>query len=291
MSARTKTTKSRVSRTLAVVKVGGDILLDARQSAGLAQNVRALIDAGVVVIVVHGGGPQATALAEKCGLPVRKVAGQRVTSKDDLVVVTQAVCGEVNTQLVALLLGAGVCAFGCHGASGALLQAKKRPPVVVDHTAVDYGHVGDIVSVDAKLLRNILRLGVVPVIATLAVDTTKQTRTRAQPAQLLNVNADAAASHIAQALAADVVFLASAIGGVRKHIDDPKSRVARIDRKIADKLTAQGTIAGGMIPKVEEALALVDAGVGTVAIVDAAQKNSFLSCWRGKGSMGTRFVR
>ena len=143
---------------LVVVKVGGDVLLDERQRVGLGQNIKDLVDDGCQVVVLHGGGPQVTTLQEQVGLKATKIAGRRVTSVKDLVVVVQAICGEVNVGLVSALVAAGVRAFGCHGASGQLVTAQKRAPMQVQGIAdpVDYGEVGDVVAVDAGLLRSLL---------------------------------------------------------------------------------------------------------------------------------------
>jgi acetylglutamate kinase len=287
----------KTGHTTVVVKVGGEVLLDAAQRAGLAENVRDLVapaDGGdgegdgappARVVIVHGGGPQATALQTRLGLVATKVAGQRVTSRDDLRVVQQAVCGEVNVALVCALLEAGVRAFGCHGASAGLVRATKRPPMIPTGQveAVDYGEVGDIQSVDADLVRALCDLGLVPVIATLGVD----------PAagRAFNVNADTTAASIARALRADALLLVTAVGGVFRDVHDPASRIPLLTRDGASTLIAEGTLTGGMIPKVEEALAIVDGGVGAVAILGAAQSGSFRSALNGDGAHGTRVTR
>jgi len=115
----------------AVVKVGGDVLLDKQEREGLAQNIKDLRSHGWRIVILHGGGPQVNALQERHGLTANKVAGRRITSEADLVVVKQAIAGEVNVNLTAELIKFGLPAFGCHGASGNLVQATKRPPVVV----------------------------------------------------------------------------------------------------------------------------------------------------------------
>lgn len=270
-------------RRLAVVKVGGDVVQSAAQLAGLGKNVRELLDDDWDVVVLHGGGPQTTALQERLGLKAVKIGGRRVTSKEDLVIVTQAVCGEVNVALTCALLGAGVRGFGCHGASGGLIEAEKRPPTVVPSHGpepVDFGEVGDVLTVDEVLLRGLLHLGVVPVVATLGVSSLE--------GRPFNINADTVAVEIARTLGADLLLLVTGVGGVFKKLGDASTRLGTLSASQARALIADGTIAGGMIPKVEEALTLLDVGVGAVAILDAAADHAFSSAARGDGALGTR---
>lgn len=273
-----------MSSPLVVVKVGGDVLLDEAQRTGLGRNLKDLVDDGVRVVVIHGGGPQVTALQDRVGLKANKIAGRRVTSKEDLVVVVQAICGEVNVGLVATLLAHGVRGFGCHGASGGMVRASKRPPVSVQgHSGlVDYGEVGDVTHIDGPLVRALLAAGVVPVIGTLGVD---------ERGRIFNINADTTAVALAKALGADALLLVTAIGGVRARLEDPASRIATITPQSARALMSDGTIAGGMIPKVEEALSILDEGVGLVAILGAQDDGAFRSALRGDGALGTRFLR
>jgi acetylglutamate kinase len=279
-SSLSSSSGSAAAVPLALVKVGGEVVEDDAHRRGLARNVRALVDRGFHVVVVHGGGPQVTALQARLGHKAVKVAGQRVTGVDDLAAVVATLAGTVNVTLCAALLQEGVRAFGCHGASAAVVQARHRPPVeVAGHGVVDYGEVGDVVAVDATLLRALCGLGLVPVVATLGVE----------PAggRILNVNGDAAAAAAAAALQAQLLFLVTAIGAVRRVVDDPASRLPRLGRAAAGALLADGTIGGGMIPKVEEALALLDRGVGQVAILDARDDDAFASVARGDDARGT----
>lgn len=273
---------------LVVVKVGGDVLLDEAQRTGLGRNIADLVADGARVVVLHGGGPQVTALQEKLGLVARKIAGRRVTTKEDLTVVVQAICGEVNVGLVATLLQAGVRAFGTHGASAGLVLARKRPPMKIEGPEnpggelVDYGEVGDVERIDAELLRGLLGLGVVPVVGTLGVSA---------EGRVFNINADTTAVQVARALGADLLLLVTAVGGVFKDLKDPSTRIATLTPVSGKALIADGTISGGMIPKVEEALSILDEGVGAVAILGAQHPGAFRSALRGDGARGTRFSR
>jgi acetylglutamate kinase len=268
---------------IALVKVGGEVVADDAHLRGLADNLQALIRAGFRVVVVHGGGPQVSALQERLGQKVTKVAGQRVTSADDIFAVAASLAGTVNVTLCAALLRAGVRAFGCHGASGAMIACHKRPPLsVAGHGVVDYGEVGDVDAVDTGALQALLGAGYVPVIATLGLD--------AAAGRVLNVNGDTAAAAVAAAVGADVVVLVTAVGGVFRDRHDPTTRLPRLTVADARALMADGTIADGMIPKVEEALSLLARGVGAVVIASAASSGAFSAIASGDLAVGTHLV-
>lgn len=272
---------------VALVKVGGDVVDDLEHLAGLADNLVALRAAGFHVVVVHGGGPQVTALQEKLGHKTVKVAGQRVTSRDDLFAVTACLAGVVNVTLCAALVKAGLPAFGCHGASAGIIGAKKRAPLEVrGHGVVDYGEVGDIENVDTTPLLALLAAGCVPVIATLGID-------RAA-GRVLNINGDTAAAAVASAMSASLVLLVTAVGGVFQDRHDPSTRLTQLTALEARSLIDSGVIVDGMIPKVEEALGLLSTstrrGADTTAIVSAATAGAFAAVAAGDQRHGTRFI-
>ncbi len=268
-----------------VVKVGGDVLLDERERAGLGANVRALVDAGHRVVVLHGGGPQVSALQASVGLAAHKVGGRRITSAADLVVVMQAICGEVNVGLTLALLSAGVNAFGCHGASAGLIRAVKRPPRVVSGAGgepIDFGEVGDVSGVNTDVLHGLLSLGLVPVIATLGVS--------ADGARAFNINADTTSVQLARELKAHALLMVTKVGGIFRDLDDASSRVGLVNASDARGMIEAGVISGGMIPKVEEALSVLGTGVGAIVVVGAAEQGSFRAALSGSGDAGTRIT-
>ncbi|TQV88192.1 acetylglutamate kinase [Aliikangiella coralliicola] len=268
----------------AVIKVGGDVLLDQLEREGLAQNIKSLRDSGWQVVLLHGGGPQVNALQEKHGLTPNKVAGRRITSADDLLVVKQAIAGEVNVNLTSELIKAGLPAFGCHGASGNLIRATKRPPVVVTGAGpdpIDFGEVGDVSGINGQLLTGLLGLGVIPVIATLGVSDT---------GTIFNINADTTVVQIARELKADLLLLTTGVGAVFKDLNQPDSRIKEVNREQAKNLINEGIIQGGMIPKVEEAMTLLSEGVGSIAIVSGRHPGAFLAAAEGTGEFGTRII-
>ncbi|RMH38724.1 MAG: acetylglutamate kinase [Gammaproteobacteria bacterium] len=271
-------------KPLAVVKVGGDVLLDDAQKNGLTKNVADLVNHGWQVVLLHGGGPQVNRLQTQLGLTPKKVGGRRITGPDDLRVVKQAIVGEVNVDLVSALIREGIPAFGCHGASGRLIQAVKRPPRVVSgagDTPVDFGEVGDVVGIDQAALTPLLAAGFVPVIATLGVG---------DDGRIFNINADTTVVRLAEALSADLLILTTAVGAVFEDLSRPDSRIPMIDEVLARQLIQDGVIADGMIPKIEEALAVVRQGVGAVVILSGAAEGAFLKAAQGSTEFGTRIV-
>lgn len=281
---------SQSSNPVAVVKVGGDVLLGEAERAGIAANIKDLVDNGWRVVVLHGGGPQTNALQEKHGLVANKVGGRRITSEADLVVVKQAICGEVNVNLTQLLQGAGVNAFGCHGASGNLVSAVKRPPSVVSGGGpepIDFGQVGDVIAINDSLLTGLLDLGVVPVIATLGMELVGGSVDAGGDAKVYNINADTTVVQIAKALKADLLLLTTAVGAIYRDLSVPQSRISAVNVQQANDLIAEGVIQGGMIPKVEEAISVLKDGVKNIAIVGPQIQGAFIAVANGEGSQGT----
>lgn len=274
-----------MSARLVVVKVGGDVLLDEDEREGLGKNVRSLIDEGYRVVVLHGGGPQVSALQQRVGLAENKVGGRRITSAADLVVVEQAICGEVNVGLTLALLAAGVNAFGCHGASGRIIRAVKRPPRVVSGAGsepIDFGEVGDVTDIASDVLFGLLQLGLVPVVATLGV-------TR-EGGRAFNINADTTSVQLAKQLSAHALLMVTKVGGIFRDLHDPDSRVTTVSASDARGLIASEVISGGMIPKVEEALSVLGRGVDSIVVVGSREEGAFSRALSGDGTAGTRIV-
>jgi len=270
------------SAPIAVIKVGGDVVLDKGQAEGLSKNVKDLIDSGWRVVLLHGGGPQVNRLQELQGLKPNKVSGRRITSLEDLEVVKQAVCGEVNVTLMQYLQHQGVNAFACNGASGKLITAKKRAPILVSGAGdkpIDFGEVGDVVSINTELLNQLLTMNIVPVIATLGVEQNS--------GRVFNINADTTVVEIARSLKADMLLLTTAVGAIFEDLDKPISRIAKVNITEAKSLIEKGVIQGGMIPKVEEALKVLKQGVKKIAIVSPKQPGAFLAVANNQPTMGT----
>ena len=269
-----------------VVKVGGELAGDpSRLAASVGAAVRAFRESGIRVAVVHGGGPQATELSKRLGLQPTMVGGRRVTDAATLEVMKMTLAGQVSVDVAAALRLARVPALCTTGVSAGLVDAVRRPPMVVSGagpTPVDLGLVGDIVAVDTAALERLADAGFVPVLGSLGGD--------AQGA-VFNINADTVATRVAARLQAAKLFLVSNVPGVLRDKDDPATRMPRLSPAEARAQIASGVIAGGMIPKVEESLAMLDAGIEAIHIVGIDPPSSVLDEAREPGSRGTAFVR
>lgn len=236
-----------------IVKVGGAVVEDNEQLAQLLTDFAAIPGKKVLV---HGGGRRATKVAAALGIESKMVNGRRITDAQMLEVVTMVYGGLVNKNLVAKLQAKGVNALGLTGADMDVIHSHKRP--VKD--GVDFGYVGDVERANGKMLQTLIQEGITPVMAPLTHDGN---------GNILNTNADTIASETAKALAPyyDVTLIYSfEKKGVLSNPDDDNSVIPVITRADFEKYQANGTIGGGMIPKIENALAAVDAGVKEVII-------------------------
>lgn len=247
---------------ITVVKVGGAVVEDEQQLSQLLSDFSAI---GGRKVLVHGGGRRATKVAASLGIESVMVGGRRVTDQSMLEVVTMVYGGLVNKNLVARLQANGVNAIGLTGADMNVIRSHKRPlkKMVVDgeEKMIDFGYVGDVDVVDGERLRALIETGITPIMAPLTHD---------GEGNILNTNADTIASETAKALAAvgyDVTLIYSfEKKGVLSNPDDDDSVIPVITHEDYKRYVADGTVSGGMMPKIENALAAVDAGVGKVII-------------------------
>ena len=238
---------------LTVVKVGGAIVEDEAQLNQLLKDFSAISGKKVLV---HGGGRRATQVAKQLGIETQMVNGRRITDAQMLQVVTMVYGGLVNKNLVARLQANSVNALGLTGADANVIQAHKRP--VKD--GIDYGYVGDVDNASSDTLRHLIEAGITPVMAPLTHD---------MQGNILNTNADTIASETAKALAPfyDVTLIFSfEKKGVLSNPDDDDSVIPTITRDDFQRLKADGTVAGGMLPKLENAFNAIAAGVKAVNI-------------------------
>ena len=238
---------------LPIVKVGGAVVEDELQLSQLLRDFSAIEGRKVLV---HGGGRKATKMAERLGIETQMVNGRRITDSDMLEVVTMVYGGLVNKNLVARLQANGVNAIGLTGADANAIRSHKRPL----KDSIDYGWVGDVDAADGKMLSRLIEAGITPVMAPLTHD---------GEGHILNTNADTIASETAKALATiyDVTLIFSfEKKGVLLNPDDDESVIPSITRTLFNKYKTDGTISGGMLPKIENALAAVEAGVSRVII-------------------------
>ena len=267
-----------------VIKIGGEVV-GSGEAALLAADLKFLVDGGDYprIAIVHGGGPQATALQKQLGIETKQVAGRRVTDAATLDVMKMAVAGKLNVDLCAAFGAAGLSAVGLHGASGLVVRATRRPPKVYEAGGepVDMGFVGDVVGFNLDLLETLWTGGHMPVVACLGADAS---------GGVYNINADMVGNQLAAALKAERLFLVTSTPGVLKDIKDPSSRLTKLTVTEAKKAITDGVVTGGMIPKLEEAIAVIDQGVGAIHIMGKLGAGDFVRAVREPGSVGTMLV-
>jgi acetylglutamate kinase len=255
-----------------VVKLGGDVLSEPETLDGVAGQLALLTSLGIRIVVVHGGGPQATALSRRLGLEPRLVAGRRVTDDGALDVAKMVYAGQINVNLLAALRDHRVQAVGLSGVDAELITAHRRPPVsVVDDTGatvrVDYGHVGDIDRVDPRVLVTLMDARMVPVVASLA---------GGEGDEVYNVNADTVAEALAVALRAQKLIFLTGAPGVLRDRNDPATLVTFADPDDLAGLMANGVLSGGMRPKVEACIRAATGGVERTHIIDGRAPDALL---------------
>ena len=255
-----------------VVKLGGDVLSDPDVRDQVAAQLALLSSLSIRPVVVHGGGPQATALSRKLGQEPRIVAGRRVTDSAALEVAKMVYGGQLNVDLLAALREHKVQAVGLSGIDADLLTAHRRAPVsMVDDDGqrieVDYGHVGDIDRVDPRILVTLMEARFVPVVASLAGD---------EDGGIYNVNADTVAESLAVALRAQKLIFLTGAPGVLRDRNDPATLVTFADPDDLAGLMASGALAGGMRPKVEACIRAATGGVERTHIIDGRAPDALL---------------
>jgi acetylglutamate kinase len=266
-----------------VLKVGGEVVAG-EHLAAIAADVAGMREAGRSVVVVHGGGPQATDLQKRLGQTPKIVAGRRITDAETLEVMKMTVAGKVNVDLCSALIAAGAKPVGLHGASALAVRAVKRPPRVVaggGPEPIDFGHVGDVTGVNDALIGLLAQNGYVPVVACLGAD---------EAGNVYNINADIVANQLAIKLDARALLLVTDVPGVMKDIKDPSSRIPRITIADGKKAIADGVVTKGMIPKLEESFAALEAGVRAVHVVGRLQRGDLSREVAEPGSVGTVLV-
>jgi acetylglutamate kinase len=266
-----------------VVKLGGEVIAG-EELPNVAADVRGFCARGDRVSLVHGGGPQATELSRRLGIETRQVGGRRVTDAATLDVMKMVVAGKLNVDLCGALLAAGVRPVGLHGASALAVEAVRRPPRVVSGGGpdpIDFGHVGDVTGFNLELLALIHGASYVPVIACLGADAA---------GHAYNINADIVGNQLAGALAADHLFLVTSTPGVLRDVADPTSRLPLLTASAARQAIADGVVTGGMIPKLEEAVAVLGTGVKAIHILGKLGPGDLLRECDAPGSVGTTLV-
>lgn len=266
-----------------VIKFGGEIAESPSQLENLVHSVSELKKRGEYVILVHGGGPLATRLGKQMGVEAKMVGGRRVTCKETLEIMKMVLPGVTNCDVLAKCKALSMNA--CSVNSVSFIEAKLRPPKAVSGSngeLVDFGFVGDVVSVDPSILWTLLEANVTPVVSPLCCD---------KNGQVLNINADTVSAKIAGSVEAKSFVAITAVGGVFKDINDKSSKFTALKMSEAKKLIADGVIVGGMIPKVEEGFALLEKGLNNFHIAAPDTKESIQKEIENPGSIGTAILR
>ena len=251
-----------------VLKAGGEAFVSPEATRALVEQIAILHGVGIRVVLVHGGGPQSTALAKALGLTTEFVEGRRVTDENSLAVTTMVLNGQINTMILAACRQLDLPAVGISGVDAGLIRAHKRPPVHrEDGDPIDYGFVGDIDGVDASVILKQLDSDLVPVISPLSAD---------ESGTLLNINADTIAAVIAAEIGAEKLILATGAPGILESREDPRSLISYIDIAGLEKLRADGRIADGMLPKAAAIERALRDGVPRVHVISYELPESLL---------------
>jgi acetylglutamate kinase len=252
-----------------VIKAGGEVFAAPNGLRNLLEQVGILHQLGIRIVVVHGGGTQATTMAEKLGVETRFVEGRRVTDEAMLGVSTMVLNGSLNTSLVATCRALGVPALGLSGVDAGFIRARKRPVRRLDNgDSVDYGFVGDIVSVDVGVITKLHAEGFLPIVSPISAD---------DNGTLLNINADVVAAHLAKELKAEKLILVTGVPGILRDVGDPGSLVSYTDVKGINALLETGAIKDGMLPKVASIKDALYGGVARVHVISHKIGDSLLT--------------
>jgi len=267
-----------------VLKAGGDAFSTPEGTRAIMEQVGILQSVGIRVVVVHGGGPQSTALAKALGVSTEFVDGRRVTDESSLEVAMMVLNGQINTRLLAACRDLGIPAVGISGVDAGLIRAHKRPPVPRSGDSgetVDYGFVGDIDAVDTSILLKQLDSDLVPIISPLSAD---------ESGTLLNINADTVAAAIAVALGAEKLMLATGAPGILESADDPRSVISYLDIAGLARLRGEGRLTDGMLPKAAAIEQALTGGVPRVHVIAYDLPDSLLLEVFTNEGMGTLVV-
>jgi len=271
----------RFAGEIVVVKFGGNAMVDADLQRAFAEDMVYLLHVGIRPVVVHGGGPQISAMLDRLGIASEFVGGYRVTTAETMEVVRMVLTGQVSRELVTLINEHGPLASAISGEDAGLFRGRKRG-VVVDGETVDIGLVGDVVQVDPAPVLAEVAAGRIPVVSSIAPDLDV-------PGQSLNVNADSAAAALAVALGAAKLVVLTDVAGLYRDWPDRESLVSEIGSMELRALLP--SLESGMIPKMTACLEAVEGGVAKAAIIDGRRPHSILLEIFTDAGIGTEVVK
>lgn len=242
--------------SIIVIKYGGNAMIDPNLKAGFAKDVVLLKLVGMHPIVVHGGGPQINDVLNKFGKKNDFIKGFRVTDKETMSIVKMVLAGSINNEIVSLINYHGGKAVGINGHDASFIQAKKLTIKNDNKDSIDIGNVGKIIKIDATIVNQIIHSGYIPVIAPLGIG---------KNGESYNINADLVAGKLSQAIKAQKLILMTNISGV---LDKNGNLLTNLTPSLVKKLTKEGYLYGGMLPKIESAMESAKNGVNAVHIID-----------------------
>jgi len=270
-----------------VVKLSGKATESPENLSSLAEELALLHQVGIRICVVHGGGKQLSELATRMGIEQTIIEGRRVTDDATLEMAKMIFAGKINTDILAALRNRGIEAVGLSGVDGNIVHAERRPPKEIlnretgERSHVDFGHVGDVVEINSRLLTVLLGQGYLPVISSLGADA---------EGTVFNINADTIAAEIAAQLKAEKLILLSDVDGLYLRAGEPNTKLSRLTADEADAMVADGTATGGMIPKLQSITTLLRRGVHSAHIISGTTRNALLSEIFTDSGTGTMIV-
>lgn len=264
-----------------VVKLGGSTLDDVAAVDSLLTDVAFMASVGMRPVIVHGGGKAISAAMSQAGISPRFVAGRRYTDPETLRIAARVLAEQITKSIVGRIQGTGCKAAGLHFGTENTLTAEKLVLHGDEGETIDLGHVGKVTAVNTEVIARVCSTGAIPVIPSIALS---------DVGHQLNVNADTAAAAVARSLGAEKLIFLSDIPGILTDLTDPGSRLSHVTVGEVRELISCGTIAGGMVPKVEAALDSLAAGVSKVHIVDASMPHSVLLEIYSDTGVGTEIV-
>jgi len=268
-----------------VIKYGGHAMVNKEAKNWIAQDIVLLRFVGINPVVVHGGGPEIDAAMRKMGKEPEFIHGLRVTDEETMEIVKMILVGKINGDIVSKLGKYGGKAIGLSGKSGYLIKAKKKKGYIIKDNKkieIDLGKVGDVEEINTELIDILLEKKYIPVISPIGID---------DKGDIFNLNADMVAGDIAAAIGAKKLIMITDVDGIMKNIEDPSTLFKKLTISEAEELIKEGTISGGMIPKVEACINALKKGVESVHIINGKIPHSILLEIFTEEGIGTMIVK
>jgi len=271
--------------TTVVIKYGGNAMVNTELKNSVIQDITLLKYVGMRPVVVHGGGPEITKFLKQLGKQSTFISGLRVTDEETVSIAEMVLVGKINTEIVNLLNRHGAKAVGLSGKDADLIFAKKHLAEVHEDgevKTVDIGYVGDVEHINTDILNALLDRGYIPVIAPIGIGRDNES---------YNINADYVAGEVAGALGAEKLIMLTDVEGIYRDYNDKSSFISSLSLAEAKAMIREGSIGGGMIPKVETCIKALEGGTGKTHIIDGRQPHSILlEIFTGQG-IGTQVVK